>query len=246
VKLRALSAVLAVVTVLAAGASGTLAAAKQNSVAYEFRGALLATPAPGATSLSLDVRGGNHRALRLMVGQSDTQSFTVGSHTEYLRWSHGVPTVVSQSNLVAGDKLTIRIRAARGSSLAQVEATEANVVADRGPTPGHPARALWLFRGTLNAPAANGKLSIHVTDGNHLALRAMLGQSVNQTFSYDSHTIFVLWQGRVPSVISPGQLQAGDRIAIRIRAARGSSLAQVESTAANHVAEHEPAPQPES
>ena len=241
-KTRALSVALAVLALLTAGASGTLAAAKQNGAAFEFRGGLLATPAPGATSLSLDVRGGNHRALRLLVGQSGTQSFTVGSHTEYIRWANGVPTVVTESNLVAGDKLTIRIRAARNSTLAQVESTEANLVADRGPNPGHPTRPLWLFRGTLNAPAASGKLSIHVTDGDHRALRAMLGQPVDQTFSYDSHTIFVLWQGRVPTVISPSQLKVGDRIAVRIRAAARSSLAQVESTPANHVAEHEPAP----
>jgi hypothetical protein len=70
----------------------------------------------------------------------------------------------------------------------------------------------------------------------------MLGQSLDQSFTYDDGTIFLLWQGGVPTVISPSQLRAGDRITIRIRAARASSLGQVEATPAAHVGDHEPAP----
>jgi hypothetical protein len=238
-KIRLLSVGLVALALLGLGASGSVAAGKPASVAYIFRGELLASPPPGAQSLLIDVRGGNSRALRLMVGQSSNQSFAVDASTEYLRWTHGVPTVVSQSNLAAGDQLSIRIRALRDSSLAQVESTPANVVADSGPNPGRPARALWLFKGTLNAPAA-GNLSVHVMDGNHRALKAMLGQPVDQRFAYDSRTVFILWQGRVPTVISPSQLVVGDRISVRIRASARSSLAQVESTPASHVAEHEP------
>jgi hypothetical protein len=68
----------------------------------------------------------------------------------------------------------------------------------------------------------------------------MLGQPLNETFSYDAHTVFVLWQGRVPTLISPGQLKVGDRISVRIRAPQRYSLAQVEAVAANHVGDHEP------
>jgi hypothetical protein len=46
-------------------------------------------------------------------------------------------------------------------------------------------------------------------------------------------------------VIGPSQLQAGDRITVRIRAPRSSTLAQVEATPANHVGDHEPPPPPE-
>jgi hypothetical protein len=158
----------------------------------------------------------------------------------YLRWAHGVPTVVSQSNLVVGDAVTIRIRAPRNSSLAQVESSPAKLVSDRGPNPGRALRPLWLFQGTLNSPAANGHLSVHIMDGNHRALKAMLGQQLDQTFTYGRRTVFILWQGRVPTLISPSQLQVGERISVRIRAAGNSSLAQVESTPANHVGAHEP------
>jgi hypothetical protein len=154
---------------------------------------------------------------------------------------HGVPTVVQQSNLAEGDQLVVRIRAQRSSTLAQVEASAAKVVADRGPNPGRARKPLWLFQGTLNAPAANGHLNVHVLDGNHRALKAMLGQAQDQSFSYGRRTVFIKWTGRVPELISPSQLTVGDRISVRIRARGNSSLGQVESTPANHVGEHEPA-----
>src|SRR6266550_9398924 len=141
-------ALMALAVVGFVGATGSVAADRQAGVAYIFRGELVAAPPPGATSLLVDVAGGNSRALRLMVGQSSGQSFAVGSNTEYLRWVHGVPTVVSQSNLAEGDQLTLRIRAPRGSSLTQVESMPATIVADHGPTPGRAAKPLWLFQGT--------------------------------------------------------------------------------------------------
>jgi hypothetical protein len=82
---------------------------------------------------------------------------------------------------------------------------------------------------------------LHITNGNLRALRAMLGQPLNQTFSYDSHTVFVLWHGRVPTLISPSQLVVGDRISVRIRAPRAFALVQVEQVPANHVGDHQPA-----
>jgi hypothetical protein len=69
----------------------------------------------------------------------------------------------------------------------------------------------------------------------------MLGQAQDQSFAYSRRTIFIRWQGRVPTLISPSQLAVGDRINIRIRARGHSSLGEVESTPANHVAAHGPA-----
>ena len=155
--------------VLGVGVTGSVAA--PPNVEYVFRGELLAAPPPGSPSLLIDVGGGNHRAVRLMIGQSSGQSFAVDSNTEYLRWSHGVPTVVQQSNLAVGDALTIRIRAPR--ILQQVESAPAKIVADRGPNPGRPGKPLWLFKGSLNSPADGSHLSVHVGDGNHRALKAM-------------------------------------------------------------------------
>ena len=42
-------------------------------------------------------------------------------------------------------------------------------------------------------------------------------------------------------MIDASKLVVGDRIVVRIRADKGSSLAQVESTPANHIGDREPA-----
>jgi hypothetical protein len=224
--------------VLTVGASSTFAARSAN-VLYLFNGRLLAD-AGSSPTLFVDVNGGNRIALRKLIGQGDNQQFAVDSHTQYIRWTHGVPTVVSESNLVAGDRVTVRVRADRSASLAQIEATPARMVADRGPNPRFAHRPLWLFIGTLDAPASNGHLTLRITNGNLRALRAMLGQPLDQAFTYDRGTIFIRWQGGVPTVISPSQLRLGDRISVRIRAPRASSLAQVEQVPANHVGDHAP------
>jgi len=97
--------VLAALVLLAAGASSTLAAGRGEQT-YVFNGRLLAD-AGSSTSLYVDINGGNKPALKKLVGQSDNQYFAVGAGTQYLRWSHGVPTVVAESNLVAGDAVSV-------------------------------------------------------------------------------------------------------------------------------------------
>ena len=226
---------------LTVGASGTLAASSTGGKAlFIFNGRLLAD-AGSSPSLFVDVNGGNRIALKKLIGHGDNQQFAVGANTQYIRWTHGVPTVVPESNLVAGDRVSVKVRADRRASLAQIESTPARVVADTGPpNRRYPHRPLWLFIGTLNAPAAGGHFTLHITNGNLRSLRAMLGQPLNETFTYDSHTVFVLWRGRVPTLISPSQLTVGDRISVRIRAPRGFALGQVEQVPANHVGDHQP------
>ena len=103
----------------------------------------------------------------------------------------------------------------------------------------------WLYAGTVDGAQSGGHIALHVKGGNARALRTLLGQSSDQTFTYDDNTIFLLWQGKVPTVIAASQLKAGDRITIRIRAPRLSTLAQVEATPARHVGDHEPANAPD-
>lgn len=230
---------LVAVAVLTVGASSTLAARGSGTINFQFNGRLLAD-AGSSSSLFVDVKGGNKPALRKLLGQGRTQQFAVDSNTQYIRWTHGVPTVVPESNLVAGDRVTVNVRAPRSDSLAQIEATPAWRVADRGPEGRFPRRPLWLFIGALEAPAAGGHFTLSMRDGNHRALKALLGQPLDQTFTYDRHTVFVLWQNGVPQVISPSQMVVGDRISVRIRAPQAYSLAQVEATPANHVGDHQP------
>jgi hypothetical protein len=207
---------------------------------YAFGGTLLSTPGANATSISAQVENGNRPALRALIGAAQNQVFAVGAGTRVTVWSHGVPHVGTTADLQQGDFVTIRVRAPGGSTLQTIESTAAAAVAEHAaPNGGQP---LWLFVGSVAGPQSGGHIALHVDSGNWKALHAMLGQSLDQSFTYDDGTIFLLWQGGVPTVISPSQLKAGDRITIRIRSPRDSSLAQVEATPAAHVGDHEPAP----
>ena len=56
----------------------------------------------------------------------------------------------------------------------------------------------YSFLGQLTATPSNGGVSINVEGGNKLALRAMLGQPVTQTFAYGSNTEFLRWADGKP------------------------------------------------
>jgi len=207
---------------------------------YVFRGHLLATPPANATSISLTVEGGNRIALKKMLGSSVDQTFAVGTGTEFLKWSHGVPTVVRANDLKAGDWVVVNVRAPFRASLAQIESRPAGIVSDRVAKPNRPAYPLFLFRGRIAPPAGVSTVSVNVRGGNRLALRLLLGTARQQSFTYGPETIFLRWHGKVPTVIAPSDLTVGDRVTLRIRAPRASTLAQVESTPAVHIGEHEP------
>jgi hypothetical protein len=234
-------------SLLAAGVAALLAAGAAcadngnarfaGKIRYSFLGQLTATPSNGAVSIT--VEGGNRFALRAMLGQPVTQTFAYGGDTEFLKWSTGVPTVVQPGDLASGDFVWVHVRAPRGASLAQIEQTTAGLVGDHGTQLFTPAQPLYLFRGTLTS-VGSSTVNVHVTGGNARAMRLLLGQSANQSFTFGGGTIFLLWQGKVPSVIDASKLVVGDRIVVRIRAPRGSSLEQVEANAANHIGDREP------
>ena len=225
------------------GGAAVAQSSRQAGQRYVFSGEVLTAPGANAASLSVQVETGNRPALKAMIGAAQNQVFTLGPATRVLIWSRGVPHVGATSEVQQGDWVTVRIRAPHDSSLQQIVSTQAVVVADHAAPRG--GRPLWLFIGSVGGPQSGGHIALHVTSGNWKSLNAMLGQALDQLFTYDDGTIFLLWQGRVPTVIGPSQLRAGDRITIRIRAPRESTLAQVEATAAAHVGDHEPAPAPQ-
>lgn len=235
-RLLLLSALTAVAALAAAGAA--TAAPKHADVTYSFLGSLSATPANGAVALT--VEGGNRRALRAMLGQPVTQTFAFGDSTEFLVWSKGIPTVVGAAGLSAGDVVWLHVRAPRGASLSQLEQAQAGLVGDHGANSSRPDRPLYLFRGRIASVGSSG-VTVHVTGGDRRALRLLVGNRSEQTFAVGDETIFLLWQGKVPTVIDASKLVVGDRVTIRVRAPRGSTLARVESTAAVHVGDREPA-----
>jgi hypothetical protein len=234
-----LAAVVALVA--AANAFADNGPGKARGVHYAFVGQLTATPSNGAVPIT--VEGGNRVALRAMLGQPVTQTFAYGTTTEFLKWANGVPTVVQASDLAAGDYVRVNVNAPRDATLATVEQQPAGIVGDHGTQLYKPTQPLFLFRGTLTS-VATSSVAVHVTGGDARAMRLLIGQSADQSFAFGDQTIFLLWQGKVPTVISASQLKVGDRIVVRVRADRGSSLAQVESTPAVHIGDREPASQP--
>ena len=234
--LTALVALAAAGSALAGNGNG-----RARGIPYVFRGQLTATPANGTVSLT--VQGGNRRALRAMLGQTAAQTFATDGSTEFLKWSGGTPAVVGAGDLAAGDIVRITVRAPARSSLADIVQQPAVLVGDRGTQVTPPTQPLYRFRGTLTA-VGSSSVTLDVSGGNGRALRLLVGQGASQTFTTGSGTIFLLWQGRVPTVIGRAQLKGGDRVAVRIRADKGSTLAQVEATAAVHVGDREPANAP--
>ena len=230
-----------VALIAAASALADNGPAKAHGVHYAFLGQLTATPSNGAVPIT--VEGGNRAALRAMLGQPVTQTFAYGATTEFLRWTNGVPTVVQPSDLAAGDYVRVNVNAPGDAALATIEQQPAGLVGDLGTQLYRPTQPLFLFRGTLTS-VGTSSVAVHVTGGNARAMRLLIGQSADQTFAFGDQTIFLLWQGKVPTVIQASQLKVGDRIVVRVRADRGSSLAQVESTPAVHVGDREPAAQP--
>jgi hypothetical protein len=233
----------AAIALLATGAAfsgtGTAGAANRGTL-YSFLGKLTATPSDGRVSIA--VEGGNRPALRALIGESDAQTLSYGDSTEFLRWSNGVPQVVHPGDLEAGDYVWVHVRAPRGSSLDTVEHTDAAVIGDRGTELSRPDEPLYLFRGKVTA-VGSSSVSVEVAGGNVRALRLLVGQSRSRTFTVGDSTIFLDWQGKVPTVISRSDLKAGARVVVRVRAGKGATLDQVESAAAVKVAEHEPAKQ---
>ncbi len=205
---------------------------------FRFQGQLTATPANGGVPIT--VQGGNKAALRAMLGQPVTQTFAYGSGTEFLKWSKGIPTVVQAGDLATGDYVTVNVRAPRNADLATIEQQPAGIVGDHGTQLFKPDKPLYLFRGTLTS-VGSSSVTVHVTGGDRRALRLLIGNSSDQSFAFGDTTIFLLWQGKVPTVIDASKLVLGDKIVVRIRAAKGASLGDVESTPANHIGDREPA-----
>ena len=229
---------LTVVAAALVAATAAVAGNGHGNARFSFLGQLTATPSNGGVSIT--VQGGNRLALRAMLGAPVTQTFKYDGTTEFLRWSHGIPAISQPGDLAAGDYVWVHVRAPRDSALAEIEGRAAGIVGDHGTSLFKPSQPLYLFRGTLTSVGA-GSVAVHVTGGNHRALKLLIGSSGDQSFAFGDGTIFLLWRGRVPTVIDASKLVVGDRIVVRIRADRNASLAQVEATAANHIGDREPA-----
>ncbi len=228
----ALAAVLATLVATTAAFAG----GSRDNMLYRYVGQVKAV---GETSVTVTVQNGNRAALRSLLGQSQEQAFATDEKTVFLRWTDGKPTVIK--DLKENDYVTVNVRSDRKADIGTITKKPAASIGNRGQALNKPTQPLYLFRGTL-VSAADGKVAIKVTGGNRNALKLMIGQAADQAFTTGPDTVFLHWAKRIPTVIDFESLKddVGDRIIIRIRADRGSTLAEVEATFAKRVAAREP------
>ena len=210
---------------------------------YRFVGQLQS--APSGSSLTISVQSGSRPALRALLGQSQAQ-------TPPTRPEHRVPQVVETASR-------------RSSSIGDLASER--LVVDQHPSP--PRRVARRARGkrrpaswVTTVPSSHLHQQSRCTcsgagssqprtagspstceGGNPAHCGPLIGQSAQQTFTTGAGTVSSTGQGRVPTVTAAANLKLGDRVIVRIRAAGGSTLADVEATPARRVAEHEPASQ---
>ncbi|MSO95512.1 MAG: hypothetical protein EXQ81_06930 [Thermoleophilia bacterium] len=229
VALAAVAAALVATTAAFAGGPG-------GKTLFRYVGQVQSTT---GSSVTISVENGNGPALHSLLGQSQVQTFATDDKTVFLKWAGGIPTVVGIADLATNDYVTVNVRSNREATLDTIRARPAATVADRGQTLNRPSGQLYLFRGVL-VSTADGKVTITVKGGNRHALKLLIGQPADQTFTTGPETVFLHWAQRIPTVIDASGLKVGDRILIRIRAARDLSLAEVEATPARRVADREP------
>jgi hypothetical protein len=86
--------------------AATASAGPGGNRLFQFRGEVVAA---SATSVQITVEGGNRAALRAMLGQSQNETFTLGTTSEVLVWSHGIPKVGTFADLKTNDWVQVNV-----------------------------------------------------------------------------------------------------------------------------------------
>jgi hypothetical protein len=227
-------AVTAGAATLVAPAVATARVHRPVVISYKFNGTLIGEPGTNATHLSIQLRGGNLPALRSVIGVNTKKplTFTLGARTTFYIASGRTWVLGTSASLHDTDPVTVVVRGRRGLKWRTLARRPARSVWDRAAIdPAH--GVLYSFWGSVTGvDTASHRVSITVLDGNHRALRLMLGVLQQQSLTYDSSTVFVHWTHGIPVAVSPSSIAAGQRLSVRIRAKAGLSLAAVESTPA--------------
>ena len=109
---------------------------------------------------------------------------------------------------------------------------------------GHHRGVVYRYAGKVTVSPTSTALTVDVEGGNRPALESLIGQSAEQTFSFDSSTEFLLWSHGIPAVVSGSSLHPGDWVRVNVRAPRDASLADIEATPPGVVGDHVNEPQP--
>ena len=200
----------------------------RQNVEYLFTGTLAAEPGAAPTSVSLNVTGGDNQGLRAMIGASGPQTFAVDAATSYVAWTAAergnAPLVTTPSQMHAGDKVRLRVRAPRQAPLSVIEAAPAKLIADLATSQKVQGR-LFVWGGkTVAIDLTAQTITVQIRFGNRRGLKALLGNPATQTFHYDSATQFVSWKKYVPAMVAPTTVSVGTPVTLRTRAIGNVSL----------------------
>src|SRR5215470_13480648 len=106
-KLRLMLALAAAaVACVAFGGAASAQATRHPGQRYIFNGEVLSAPGANAGSLSVQIEGGNHAALKALIGGAQSQTLALDGSTRVLVYSHGVPHVANTSEIQQGDFVT--------------------------------------------------------------------------------------------------------------------------------------------
>jgi hypothetical protein len=212
IRLTAAALAIAIASLALAGT----ASAHVRGVPYEFRGAAVVAPGTGATTIQVQVDGGNRLALKALLGATQPTTFAIDGHTRWIAVNGNRPVLGASDTVLAGDIVRVVVRAPFHTPLATLLATPAASITDLSART-RPAGRLFLFGATASAiDTTNHKITVDVNFGNWRGLFALLGQPVHQTFTYDGNTVFLKWRHGVPIGVDPSVIHAGDPLTLRV------------------------------
>jgi len=210
-----LTAAALAVAVASLALAGT-ASAHPRGIAYEFRGEAVVAPGTGATSLQVQVTGGNRPALKALLGAAQPTTFTADGGTRWIAVHGNTPLLAGSGTVLAGDIVRVVVRAPFHTPIATLGATPAASVTDLSART-RPAGRLFLFGATAAAiDTTNHTITVDINFGNWRGLYALLGQPVHETFTYDAGTVFLKWRHGVPIGVDPSVIHAGDPLTLRV------------------------------
>jgi hypothetical protein len=211
------------------------------AVAYQFHGNVVSAPGAAATSLQVQVTGGNGPALHALIGSAQPATFTLDGRTKITVWSGRHPVHGTTASLQAGDPVNLTVYGVRRAPLAALLATPVRTIGDTAAL-AVPHGRMFTYYGTAVSLDPNAHtLTIDITSGNWRALHSLIGSPARETFTYGPGTVFLHWQNGRPHLVLPADVRAGDSMTLRVFAPTWNvPMSTLTSTPLWRANDHEP------
>lgn len=218
----------------------------QGMTEFVFRGVLAAVPAPGATSVQVQINAGNPAATaKLGTAAGVTTSLAVSPTTAAMRWNtSATPLASSLTSFQVGDPVAVTVWAPKKATLTQLIATPATRVDDYLYSTKPHGRLFIFFGNAVSVDTTAHTVTMNITKTNWRAGYAIrtAGASTTETFSYDpTKTVFLHWHNNKPHLLGPDKIVAGDALTIKVFSPTyDSKLSTLLTLPAWRVNDHEP------